>query len=251
MRVTLKFKDTHFQRLDVSALQPLDLLGKPLSEIEQTVIRVVGKPIELAEVCSVRVSQANEDELILSGDTTRLCAAGRKMTGGKLIIEGDTGDEIGLAMMAGTIFIKGNVGDWCGAHEVGKLQGMRGGMIFVQGHAGNQAGACMRGGLIFVEKNLGNYAGARMKAGTILCSGRVGDSTGVGMRRGSIVANQGSKLLPGFNLAEQADIEWLRLYATQLRKTGIGLPAKWLNEIPLRFTGDHLEMGKGEILLYG
>ena len=251
MRVTLKFKDNHLHRLDVSAIQPLNLLGKPLSEIERTGVRVVGKPIELAEVCSVRLSQAYEDELILSGDTTRLCAAGKKMMGGTLIIEGDTGDEIGLAMTAGTIFIKGNAGDWCGAHEVGKLQGMRGGMILIQGHAGNQAGACMRGGLIFVEKNLGDYAGARMKAGTILCSGRVGDSTGVGMRRGSIVANQGLKLLPGFTPAETADIEWLRIYATQLKKEGIEIPAKWLSKNPLRFTGDNLEMGKGEIFLYG
>jgi formylmethanofuran dehydrogenase subunit C len=251
MRASLKFKDTHFQRLDVSALQPLDLLGKPLSEIERTVVRVAGKPIELGEVCSVHLSQDKEDKLILSGDTTQLCAAGKKMMGGTLIIEGDTGDEIGLAMMAGTISIKGNAGDWCGAHEVGKQQGMRGGMIFVRGHAGNQAGACMRGGLIFVEKNLGDYVGAWMKAGTILCSGRVGDSTGVGMRRGSIVANQGSKLLPGFNAAETADIEWLRIYATQLKKEGIEIPAKWLSKNPLRFTGDNLEMGKGEIFLYG
>ncbi len=99
-------------------------------------------------------------------------------------------------------------------------------------------------------RDTGRYAGSRMAAGTILCGGTLGEYPGLGMKRGSIIAQTTSGLLPGFFPAGKADEEWLRISFSEISRSGMSFPSRWLFASPSRFTGDHLEMGKGEILVY-
>lgn len=71
----------------------------------------------------------------------------RGMTGGRIVVRGDTGHELGLLM--------------------------RRGLIVVEGNAGEFAGASMIAGTIVVQGMLGRRAGAGMKRGTILAHGGV------------------------------------------------------------------------------
>jgi hypothetical protein len=57
-------------------------------------------------------------------------------------------------------------------------------------------------------------------------------------------------ILPGFLPAGRADGGWLRLYLETLQGMGIPLPEKWTQTVPHRYTGDMLELGKGEILIH-
>jgi len=250
MRVELEFRARFQGRLDVSLLHPDLLLRMTGSELDHRSIMMGNQSVFLAEVCTIHHHMDKIDELIFSGETRRLIKVGHSMKGGSLTVEGDAGDEVGVGMSAGTLHVHGSVGDWCGANENPNTSGMQGGIISVEGSAGDQVGAGMRRGLIIISRNAGQYVGARMSAGTILCGGKVGDNPGLGMKRGSIIARKANGLLPGFLPAGKTDEEWLRICLLGIQRAGKNLPARWLNTIPNRFTGDHLEMGKGEILIY-
>jgi len=250
MRIELAFQPQIKGRVDVSRLQPSSVLQVSMKQLEHQTVIVANNPIPLVEVCRVRREIDKSDELVFSGETQRLIKVGLSMNGGRIMVEGNVGDELGVSMAAGSIHVHGSVGDWCGANEYPNSTGMQGGMIFVEGNAGDQVGAGMRRGLIFISKNTGQYAGARMAAGTILCCGRLGTCPGLGMKRGSIIAGKANDLPPGFLAAGNADDEWLRICYSDLRRSGIKLPETWLEQSPIRFTGDHLETGRGEILIY-
>lgn len=250
MRVDLEFHPPMQGRVDASSLQPDFILRMTRVEMEHLTLTISNQIIPLAEACTILCDPEGVDDLVLSGETQILTKVGHSMKGGKLTVEGDAGDEVGVDMTSGLIRVHGSVGDWCGANKTANSSGMQGGMIFVDGRAGDQVGAGMRRGLIYISKNTGQYTGARMAAGTILCGGKLGDNPGLGMKRGSIIASKIDCLLPGFYPAGKADDEWLKVCFSEVRRAGMSLPAKWLKAIPMRFTGDHLEMGKGEILVY-
>jgi len=65
------------------------------------------------------------------------------MSGGKIIIRGDAGYEVGCFMRGGLIKVYGNVGQFAGIH-------MRNGTIFIQGNSEGRAGAQMIDGKIVV-----------------------------------------------------------------------------------------------------
>jgi len=65
------------------------------------------------------------------------------MSGGKIIIHGDAGYEVGCFMRKGFIKVCGNVGQFAGIH-------MRNGTILVQGNSEGRAGAQMVNGKIVV-----------------------------------------------------------------------------------------------------
>jgi formylmethanofuran dehydrogenase subunit C len=250
MRIELAFQPGFQGRADVSRLEPDSVLRMSMKQLEHQTISVANTPVLLTEVCVIHRTIDKSDELVFSGETQSLIKVGHSMKGGRLTIEGNTGDELGVSMSAGVIQVHGSVGDWCGANENPNSFGMRGGMILVDGGAGDQVGAGMRRGLILITKNAGQYVGARMGAGTILCGGKLGKYPGLEMKRGSIITSKANDLLPGFLAAGKADEEWLRICYSELRNKGLNLPEMWLKKIPMRFTGDHLEMGKGEILIY-
>jgi len=99
--------------------------------------------------------------------------AGSRMKKGTIEIKGDAGDYIGASyrgstqgMSGGKIIIHGNAGN-----EVGCF--MRKGLIRVHGNTGQFTGIHMRKGTIFVEGNSEGRAGAQMIKGKIVVCGRV------------------------------------------------------------------------------
>jgi formylmethanofuran dehydrogenase subunit C len=89
-----------------------------------------------------------------------------------------------------------------------------------------------------------------MLAGSIIIAGKAGHGAGLGMKRGSMVIGQLERVLPGFRNNGQPDDEWLRIYSTFLKSEGIILPDDWLGDGLIRFTGDNLDLGKGELLVH-
>jgi hypothetical protein len=108
----------------------------------------------------------------------------------------------------------------------------------------------MRRGLLIIGGDSGEATGVGLLAGTILCLGRLGAGAGVEMKRGSLVADSSRALPAGFHPAGDADPEWLRMYLISGRRLGLRYPQSWEQRPPKRFTGDHLVLGKGEVLVY-
>ena len=174
---------------------------------------------------------------------------GSGMSGGEIIVDGHAGDWLGAEMRGGRIMVKGNAGHWVGAAYRGARKGMLGGEIIVHGNAGAEVGHYMRRGLIAIAGNCGDFAGADMLAGSIIVLGQMGQRAGAGMRRGTILAMQGTKLLPTFNFDCHYRPSFLRLYLQHLRSLGLPITDVQLNSHYQRWSGDMLELGRGEILL--
>jgi formylmethanofuran dehydrogenase subunit C len=269
MRIELEFHSPGGLLADLAGFHPSEVLSLSSAGIEKLRVPVAGKVLPLAECFRVSCSDEEQDELVLSGDTSRIISAGQYMASGRLVIRGeagpntaaqmsggelevfgDSGDNLAVAMCGGLVRVHGRSGDWCGAALPGQSRGMTGGIILVEGDVGTEAGAGMRRGLLVIAGNSGAWTGTHMLAGTILCLGRLGTGAGVEMIRGSLVAGSSEPLLPGIYPAGEADPEWLLICLEWLRRLGLpDLPA-WDRRIPQRYIGDHLLSGRGEILLY-
>jgi len=269
MRIELELQSSGNLPLDLGTLRPSELVSLTTSQIEKLNMQVAGRPSRLGEHFKLRRFSAGRDELVLRGDTGRIACAGRRMQAGRLVIEGDAGplagaemeggelqvsgnagDCLGAAMCGGLIRVRGNAGNGCGAALPGQVKGMCGGMIIVEGNVGAESGAGMCRGLLVIGGDSGEYTGLRILAGTILCLGQLGPGAGLEMKRGSLVAGKSRTLLPGFRLTGEADTEWLRITLAWLRRLALPCPPYWDLRPPRRFTGDHLGLGKGEVLIY-
>jgi len=175
---------------------------------------------------------------------------GAAMTGGELVVAGAVGDFAGVAMRGGRLVVEGSAGDHLGGARQGERAGMRGGEILVHGDAGEQAGAGLRRGLIAVAGRVGDAAGLRMLAGTIVALGGLGARPGAAMRRGTIVAMAQVALLPTFALACTYRPPFLRLYLRHLRELGLPLTDEQIDGRYARWSGDGIELRRGEILIF-
>src|SRR6185436_6720830 len=134
-----------------------------------------------------RVEGGSSDEVLVSGDLTRVTSLGLGMAGGRLTVdgaagrhagammrggllrvEGDAGDGAGAEMSGGVIDVRGSAGDRLGGPLAAHARGMTGGTILVRGSAGDAAGEFMRRGVVAVGGSVGERAGAHMIAGTLL-----------------------------------------------------------------------------------
>lgn len=138
------------------------------------------------KIVSGTASSADDIEVILRGDTSRIKRVGEYMDGGKIRIEGDIGMHCGNFMSAGTIEICGNADSWLGRE-------MRGGSIICHGNAGDYCGSGyrgekrgMRGGTIEVFGNSGDFTAETLSGGTVTIHGDAGDLCGVEMREGTL-----------------------------------------------------------------
>jgi len=174
---------------------------------------------------------------------------GAGMTGGEILVEGDAGDWVGPEMTGGRIVVRGNVGHLAGSAIRGSLVGMRGGEIIVFGSAGNEVGNAMRRGLIAVGGDSGDFTGVNLLAGTILVLGHLGQRTGAGMKRGTIVGMHPAEVLPTFGYACTYQPVFLRLYLMHLRRLGLPISDAQLTGSYQRWTGDAIELNRGELLL--
>src|SRR5918999_30413 len=168
----------------------------------------------------------------------------------ELTVEGDVGDFAGVGMRGGRLVVKGSAGHHLGGAHPGVRAGMRGGEILVHGDAGDQVGAGLRRGLIAVAGRVGDAAGLRLLAGTIVALGELGAAPGAAMRRGTIVAMSQIVLLPTFGFACSYRPPFLRLYLRRLRGLGLPLTEEQIEGRYARWSGDGLELRRGEILIY-
>jgi formylmethanofuran dehydrogenase subunit C len=208
------------------------------------------------------------DDVRVEGDLARVRGVGAGMTTGRLTVAGDVGAHAGAGMRGGELRVDGDAGDWAGAGMRGGLlavrgsagrhvggarrgerAGMRGGEIVVHGDVGEQAGAGMRRGLVAVGGRAGDAAGLRMLAGTIVALGALGPRAGAGMRRGSIVTMAPATPLATFAFACLYRPPFLRLYLRRLRALGLAVSDDHIDGRYARWSGDGLELRRGEILI--
>ena len=150
--------------------------------------------------------------LVFEGNLKKIDFIGSKMTKGKLFVDSDVGDYLGFSLSGGYIEVNGstgihtacemsggvlkvlnNIGNFGGSALPGKMQGMTGGTIMVDGDVGHNFANNMRRGLVIILGKAGRYLGSRMVAGTIVVAGTTGRHCGFGMKRGTIVF---PKLMP-------------------------------------------------------
>ena len=215
------------------------------------------------------IAETSHDEMRLSGDLSRVKLVGAGMSRGRILIEGNVGQHLGATMTGGEIIVEGNAGDWVGpemrggrieirgdaGHAVGSAYrgsrvGMAGGEIVVHGRAGNEVGNSLRNGLIAIGGDCGDFAGVNLLAGTIIVLGALGIRAGAGMKRGTIVAMGPTEILPTFTYACRYRPDFLRLYLMRLRALGLTVDEAQIAGAYHRWSGDSVELNRGEILVY-
>ena len=153
------------------------------------------------------------------------------------------GDFAGTGMRGGRLVVRGSAGHQLGGAQPGERAGMRGGEIIVHGDAGDRSLPASGGGLIAVAGRMGDAAGLRMLAGTIVALGGVGAQPRAAMRRGTIVATTQVTLLPTFAFACSYRPPFLRLYLRHLRALGLPLTDDQIEGRYARWSGDGLGCG--------
>ncbi len=176
---------------------------------------------------------------------------GSEMTGGEIHVHGDASDWVGGEMHGGLIRVHGNAGHLIGAAYRGSARGMTGGTILIDGRAGNEIGLTMRRGLIAIGGDAGDVVGFNMIAGTVLVFGESGIRHGAGMRRGTIglLGPNPPNMLPSFRRSHLARPEFLRIILLELCRKQFPFPGELLDTPLWMYSGDHIEMGRGEIFV--
>ena len=266
MSLTLTLTRTPDVPLEADALVPERFEGASAASVAALPVLYGNRRARLGDF--FRVEGEGDGELRIVGDCKRVKMIGARMTRGRIVIEGDAGMHLGAGMSGGTIVVHGNVGDSAGAEMLGGLLvvmgnaghlvgsairggsvGVRGGEIVVHGNVGNETGSAMRRGLIAVGGDAGDFTGVNMLAGTVVVLGKLGWRSGAGMRRGSIISTQSAELLPTFSYACTLRPVMLRLLLAHVRRHGLQVTDEQLAGRYRRWTGDALEMNRGEVLL--
>lgn len=185
------------------------------------------------------------------GDLQNAEGIGAGLSEGEVTVEGDVGQEAGLAMSGGMVDIKGNAGPRAGAARLGFKRGMTGGELLVRGSAGADAGAGMRRGLLVIAGPAGERTGLGMIAGTVVVFGSAGPDTGLWSKRGSIVALGRITPPATYTYACTYRPEYLRILLIRVRDThGFAVRRRHLDGLYRRYSGDMAELGKGEIVAW-
>jgi formylmethanofuran dehydrogenase subunit C len=263
--LTLTLREEPVVPLEADVLSPEHLASASSDEIRALPVWHGNERTRVGEFFEV---SGSGDEVRVEGDLSRVKFVGAGMTTGRLTIAGHVGMHAGAGMRGGELHVEGDAGDWAGAGMrggrlvvrgsagrqlggvyAGERAGMRGGEIVVHGDAGDQAGAGLRRGLIAVAGRVGEAAGFRMLAGTIVALGGVGARAGAGMRRGSIVSMAPATPLATFVFSCVYRPPFLGLYLRRLRALGMAVSDEHLDGRYARWSGDGLELRRGEILI--
>jgi formylmethanofuran dehydrogenase subunit C len=264
--LTLTLREPPAAPVEAEALCPDRLAGLGRAEIERLGLWLGNRRAALAELFAV--SGAGAQDVRVEGDLGRVARLGTGMTGGRMTLIGGAGPHVGAGMRDGELVVEGDAGDWAGAemrggrlvirgsagHRLGGAYagaraGMRGGEILVHGDAGGETGAGLRRGLIAVAGRAGQAAGLRALAGTIVALGALGAHPGAGMRRASIVAMTAATSPPTYARACAYRPPFLRLCLRRLRALGLPVTDEQIDGRYTRWSGDGLELGRGEILI--
>jgi formylmethanofuran dehydrogenase subunit C len=267
MSITLTLETTPAVPLEAEVITPDRLAGLNHTEIMALPVQYGNQKATLGGF--FRVAGASNGEVRVEGDLRRVKLIGAGMTQGRIVIVGNVGMHVGAGMRGGEIVVEGDADDWAGAemgggrllikgnagHLVGSgyrgsTVGMQGGEIIVHGNAGNEIGGSMRRGLIAIGGNSGDFTGVNMLAGTIIVLGQLGWRSGAGMKRGSIISLHDAQLLPTFTYACTYYPTFLPIYLRHLRSLDLPIDDRQINGSYRRWSGDSVELNRGEILLY-
>jgi formylmethanofuran dehydrogenase subunit C len=260
MSLTLTLQAVPQVPLEAETLSPDRVAGMSAKQVTALPLLHGNEKVTVGDF--FKVSGEGNGELRVEGDLARVKYLGANMSRGRLVVHGNVGMHLGSAMSGGDITVNGDAGDWVGpemtggritvtgnaGHMLGSVHrggsiGMRGGEIIVHGNVGNETGNGMRNGLIAI-------GGVGMRAGTIIVMGRLGWRCGAGMVRGSIISMNEAELLPTFSYANTYRPVFLRLYLLHLRERGINIDDAMVMGEYRRYSGDSVELNRGEILLW-
>jgi formylmethanofuran dehydrogenase subunit C len=253
--------------VEAECISPDTLRNKTPSEIAKLLVFHGNRQVPLGEFFEVE-GNADDGEIVVVGDCSRVKWMGTEMTQGRLVIDGHAGMHLGSEMRGGSIEVHGNAGDWVGAemrggrihvwgnagHLVGAAyrgsrRGMRGGMILVEGSAGNEVGASMRRGLIAIGGPCGDFPGVSLIAGSIFLFDAVGQRPGAEMKCGTLaMLGPCPELLPTFRFACDYRPVFLDVFFQHLRSTNFSPAQRSFPGKFRRYCGDLVALGKGEIL---
>ena len=171
------------------------------------------------------------------------------MTGGELVIEGNVGRDVGLAMSGGSIDVHGDAGVNAGGAAPGAVRGVTGGEIVVRGSVAGDAGARMRRGLVVVRGDAGRGTGQGVIAGTVVVFGTIAEGAGRFMKRGSIVGLHEIARPATFRYTCTYRPPYLQLLFQYLRRRyALPVAEAQVTGRYHRYSGDLAELGRGEIL---
>ena len=105
-------------------------------------------------------------------------AAGLK--GGEVIVEGDSGNYLGVLNDGATICVEGNAGRYL-------ADNMTRGTVIVEGDADYGPGQYCYGGTVVIRGNAGDFAAVMNKGATVIIAGNVGDEVATYMLAGDLV----------------------------------------------------------------
>lgn len=267
MSLTLTLHTSPEVPVETENISPDRLTGLSAAEVAALPVQYGNQQAALGDFFNVKGSANGETHL--EGDLQSVKMIGSAMTGGRIIIHGDVGMHVGATMGGGEILVEGNAGDWAGAEMSGGLlhimgnagnalgsgyrgskAGMQGGEILVHGNAGSEVGGAMRRGLIAIAGDSGDFTGVNMLAGSIIVFGELGWRSGASMKRGTIVSMHAARILPTFSYACTYQPAFLRLYLRHLRQMDFPVDDAHLNGRYRRWSGDAVELNRGEILIF-
>jgi len=254
--------------LEAESITPAVINKLKVKEIEKVKVFHGNREVNMAEFFSI---SDNKSKLLeVEGDMHKIKYLGANMADGEMQIEGDVGPHLGSAMSGGFIKVNGSTGDWI-APEMsgGKLhitgnsghciasayrgasKGVTGGEIIIEGNVKNELGHAMAGATMIVGGKCGDFTGVNMVSGTILAFGEMGQRTGAGMKRGSIICMDDVKVLPTFSYDCKYSPVYLKLLFKYLKEnTTIEIEDKYADGLFHRWSGDAIEMNRGELLVY-
>jgi formylmethanofuran dehydrogenase subunit C len=267
MSLTLTLKTPPEVPVEAENISPDRLTGLTEAEVAALPVQYGNQQAALGDFFGAKGS-AN-GEVHLEGDLQAFKMIGQGMTSGRITAHGNVGMHLGATMSGGEILVEGNAGDWAGAEMSGGLLhimgnagntlgsgyrgskvGMQGGEILVHGNAGSEVGGAMRRGLIAIGGDSGDFTGVNMLAGSIIVFGELGWRSGASMKRGTIVSMREARIIPTFGYACIYRPEFLRLYLRYLRQMGFPVEDAHLNGRYRRWSGDAVELNRGEILVF-
>lgn len=207
------------------------------------------EPVPLGEIFEVKGEPTGCIRFVGNLELVDRLAAG--LIEGEVTVEGNLGNEAGLALAGGALDVEGHTGPRAGAAPLGFSRGMSGGELIVRGAAGAGAGAGMRRGLVVIAGPAGEGTGFGMIAGNVVLFGSAGIDCGLGSKRGTVVALGSIVPPPTYSYACTYQPVHLRLLLTRLRvRYGLPVRPRHLNGFYRRYSGDMSELGKGEILAW-
>lgn len=245
--ITLTLRAPLVDVLDLDGIHPERVAGLSEKEIAALPVWLGSREVQLGTFFTVRGHRATH--IRIEGDLARVNRLGAGMSGGRMDVAGNVGDDAGMAMTGGALHISGNAGDRLCAATPGASKGMTGGEAIVLGSAGRDAGARARRGLIVIGGDTGAQTARDIIAGTVVVVGRTGDMAGLRSKRGSIVAVGGIDVPSTYQYACTYEPPYVRLLMTYLRRTyALAIRDEVVTGQYRRFCGDAGDPGKGEIL---